>query len=87
MFDTREKPRLVEGAFLVGAYFDRADEPTARALLNELGELVSTLGIEIVGEACVFVRDRSKRYLTGSGKAIELVAKAKKLGADCIVLL
>ncbi len=85
MFDTREKPRMVEGAFLIGAYFDRSDETVANSLLAELAELVSTLGIGIVGQACVFVRDRNKRYLTGSGKAQELMEEARKLGADCIV--
>lgn len=85
MFDTREKPRMVEGAFLIGAYFDRSDETVAGSLLDELAELVSTLGIGIVGKACVFVRDRNKRYLTGSGKARELMEEARKLGADCIV--
>ena len=45
MFDTREKPKMVESAYLIGAYFDRADEPEARSLLAELVELVSTLGI------------------------------------------
>ncbi len=85
MFDTREKPRLVESAFLVGAYFDRADEATARSLLEELGELVSTLGITVLAKECVFVRTRSKRYFTGSGKAIELMDAAREAGADCIV--
>src|SRR5690606_31812712 len=85
MFDTREKPRLVESAFLVGAYFDRSDEATARSLLEELGELVSTLGITVLARECVFVRTRSKRYFTGSGKAIELMDAAREAGADCIV--
>lgn len=85
MFDTREKPRMVESAFLVGAYFDRADEEGAQSLLAELAELVRTLGIGIAGRACVFVRDRNKRWLTGSGKALELIAEAKAAGADCIV--
>jgi GTP-binding protein HflX len=85
MFDTREKPRMVESAFLVGAYFDRAEEEVARSLLAELAELVSTLGIAVAGRACVFVRDRNKRWLTGSGKALELIAEAKEAGADCIV--
>ncbi|HQW29196.1 MAG TPA: GTPase HflX, partial [Verrucomicrobiales bacterium] len=85
MFDTREKPRMVESAFLIGAYFDRADADTARSLLEELGELVSTLGIEVVAKECIFIRTRSKRYLTGSGKAIEMIEAARKLGADCIV--
>jgi GTP-binding protein HflX len=85
MFDTREKPKMVERAFLIGAYFDRADEASARSLLEELAELVGTLGIAIAGEACVFVRDRNKRYLTGSGKARELMEEARQSGADCIV--
>ncbi|HRD64303.1 MAG TPA: GTPase HflX [Nocardioides sp.] len=76
---------MVEGAFLIGAYFDRADEGEATALLDELVELVTSLGIAIVGRACVFVRDRNKRYLTGSGKAQELMDEAKEAGADCIV--
>ncbi len=85
MFDTREKPRMVESAFLIGAYFDRADEDEARSLLNELGELVETLGIEVIAKECVFVRTRSKRYFTGSGKALELMDAAREAGADCIV--
>lgn len=85
MFDTREKPQMVERAFLIGAYFDRADEENAKSLLEELAELVATLGIGIAGTRCVFVRNRSKRYLTGSGKAEELVAEAESLEADCIV--
>lgn len=85
MFDTREKPRMVESAFLIGAYFDRAGEAVARSLLEELAELVGTLGIAVAGRACVFVRDRNKRYLTGSGKARELIEEAKQAGADCVV--
>ena len=49
MFDTREKPKMVERAFLIGAFFDRADEEYAISLLDELEELVGTLGIEVVG--------------------------------------
>jgi GTP-binding protein HflX len=85
MFDTRERPQMVERAFLIGAYFDRADEETAKSLLDELAELVTTLGIGIIAKRCVFIRSRSKRYLTGTGKAAELIEEAKKLGADCIV--
>ncbi len=85
MFDTREKPRMVERAFLIGAYFDRADEDNANSLLDELVELVGTLEIEVVGRACVFVRARHRGYLTGTGKAQELIDQAMDLDADCIV--
>ena len=85
MFDTRDKPQMVERAFLIGAYFDRGEEEEAQNLLRELEELVTTLGIGIVATRCVFVRDRNKRYLTGSGKAAELIAEATAHEADCIV--
>jgi GTPase len=85
MFDTREKPSMVERAFLVGAYFDRADEENANSLLDELVELVGTLEIEVVGRVCVFVRARHRGYLTGTGKAQELIDQAMDLNADCIV--
>lgn len=85
MFDTREKPQMVERAFLIGAYFDRADKENAQSLLDELEELVTTLGIGIVAKRCVFVRTRNKRYLTGTGKAEELIDEALQLDCDCII--
>ncbi len=85
MFDIQEKPNQVERAFLIGAYFDRRaiDEP--RALLEELGELVTTLGIGIIGMDLVFAREHTARYLIGSGKSQELMDQAKSLEADIIV--
>jgi GTP-binding protein HflX len=85
MFDTREKPRMVERAYLIGAYFNREDEAVANSLLDELAELVTTLGIRIIAKRCIFVRTRNKRYLTGTGKAAELIEDANALSADCIV--
>lgn len=85
MFDVREKPEMVERAFLVGVYFDRKEEDEAASLLEELGELVRTLEIGIVESVLVHVRDQNKRYLTGSGKAQELMDRANELGCDCIV--
>lgn len=76
---------MVEHAFLIGVYFNRNDEDSASKLLAELEELVTTLGVGVCGRACVFVRERSNRYLTGSGKARELIAEAQEAGADCIV--
>ena len=85
MFDTREKPRMVERAYLIGAYFNREDEAVANSLLDELAELVTTLGISIIAKRCIFIRTRNKRYLTGTGKAAELIEDANALSADCIV--
>jgi GTP-binding protein HflX len=89
MFDVREKPSMVERAFLIGVYYDRNEEAKrlAESLLEELAELVDTLGIEVVGSECVHVRKRNARFLTGTGKCEELIAQAKgeDYNADCIV--
>ena len=86
MFDVREKPNKVERAFLIGAYFDRREGEDAQALLDELKELVETLSISVINTELVFVREANPRYLLGKGKAAELIAEAKELGADCIVI-
>lgn len=85
MFDIREKPNQVDSAFLIGAYFDRRQKQEAADLLEELCELVGTLGINIVGKELVFAREHTARYLIGSGKSEELMKQAKELSADCIV--
>lgn len=85
MFDIREKPNMVENAFLIGAYFDRRNKQEGFDLLEELAELVTTLGINIIGKELVFSREHTARYLIGSGKAAELMKQAKDIGADCIV--
>ena len=85
MFDIKDKPKMVERALLVGAYFDRRHQADANDLLNELKELVQTLGIGIVGMECVHVREYNPRYLTGSGKSEELIEQARQLNADCII--
>ncbi len=85
MFDVREKPKMVERAFLIGVYFDRDEESEAANLLEELGELVRSLGIGVVESHLVFVRKQNQRYLTGSGKARELMDRAAETECDCIV--
>ena len=85
MFDIRDKPQLVERAFLIGAHFDRRKAQEATDLLEELQELVETLGIQVVGRELVFAREMTARHLIGKGKTQELIAQAKELGAECIV--
>jgi GTPase len=85
MFDIREKPNLVDRAFLVSAHFDRRKAAEAEDLLTELQELVETLNITVVGKDLVFAREFSPRHLIGKGKAHELMEKAKELDAECII--
>ncbi|HBE21870.1 MAG TPA: GTPase HflX [Verrucomicrobiales bacterium] len=85
MFEVRERPEMVERAMLVGIYFDPREEVEAESLLEELHELVETLGINIVHT--VFYRSRAlhKQFLCGTGKAQEIVDLAKAFECDVII--
>jgi len=85
MFEVREKPEMVERALLVRICSDRREEDEAVSLLEELGELVSTLGIGIAESMLVFTRAMHKKYLCGTGKAQEVVDLAVAHECDCIV--
>ena len=85
MFDVREKPQKVERALLVGACFDRRQMTESLDMLDELAELVQTLGIQVVAKECPHVREHNPRYLVGKGKAAELIDQAKAEGCDCII--
>jgi GTP-binding protein HflX len=85
MIDVQEKPRMVERAFLLSAHLKGESPELAADLLQELRELVSTLGIGIVGEAVVEVREWHAKLLLGSGKAEELREWMREVEADCVV--
>jgi GTP-binding protein HflX len=85
MIDIQEKPRMVERAYLVRVRLREESEEEATDLLNELHELVSTLGIGIVGSSNLVVREWHARLLMGKGKAEELLEALKEEEADCVV--
>jgi GTP-binding protein HflX len=85
MFEVRDKPQMVESALLIGVYFDKREEEEAASLLVELEDLTNTLGIGIVDSVLVKVGKRHAKYLTGTGKARELIDYAKSLDCDCII--
>ncbi len=85
MFEIREKPKMVEKALLIGAYFDKRQQEEAQSLLEELRELVDTLGIPVSESILVHVKESNRKYLTGSGKCKELTDHAKATGCDVII--
>ena len=85
MFDVRDKPKMVERALLVGVCFDRRETAEAADLLDELQELVETLGITVICKECVVAREFNPRYIVGKGKAAELMAQARAMECDCII--
>lgn len=82
MTDTAERPERV---FLVGLRTERQSDAQAQEMLAELAELGRSLGALEVGRSLCRVREGNSAYLLGSGKADEIVAQAKELGADSIV--
>ena len=76
---------MVERAMLVGIYFNPNEEQEAESLLEELHELVGTLGINIVHSVLYRSRALHKQYLCGTGKAEELVNLAKAFECDVII--
>lgn len=85
MFEVREKPKMVERAMLIGVQVAGKSEDNIENLLNELGDLVSTLEIEVMEKMPVTIRKPHPHYFIGSGKAHEIIEHAKEQGYDCIV--
>jgi len=86
MFDVREKPKMVERAYLVGVALQKETESESTSLLDELEELVTTLEIGIVDRKVVRIREPQARYLLGSGKVEDIIEAARAVKADCLVL-
>ncbi len=76
---------MVERAMLIGITLPGDTDSTTRSLLDELRELVTTLGISIQHEVQLAIRKPQAKFLTGSGKAEELIEEAKANNCDVIV--
>src|SRR5262245_17191137 len=85
MPDSNASPKRPTRALLVGAFVDPAGREEATSLLDELSELVTTLGVPIGDRMLVYHRETHPRYLVGSGKAEEIARRAEELGLDLIV--
>ncbi|HEV7402981.1 MAG TPA: GTPase HflX [Chthoniobacteraceae bacterium] len=85
MLETKALSKVVQRAMLVSAYTEREDRAHAESLLDELEELVDTLGVPILDRQLIFLREIQPRFLVGSGKAEEYAARVKELGLDVIV--
>ena len=86
MFEIREKPQAVERALLVRFYFDVREAVESESLLVELGELVKTLGLEVVESVLPRCREMHKKFLCGTGKAAEIAELARAHECDVIVI-
>lgn len=85
MFEVKEKPEMVERALLVRISLNRREQVEDEALLEELEELVNTLGIGIQETMLVHARSEHKKFICGTGKADEIASYAKAIECDVIV--
>ncbi|MCH2155585.1 MAG: GTPase HflX [Opitutales bacterium] len=85
MLEVKEKPKMVERAFLVGAVFPRESMEEGEQLLDELEELVETLGIQVEHKELVKAREHNPKFLLGTGKTEELIGLAKAKKCDVII--
>ena len=70
---------------LIGVTLPEDTTKNTRSLLDELRELVDTLGFGIRHERMVSIRKPQAKLLVGSGKAQELVDEAKAHDCDVII--
>ena len=87
MFEIKTRPDATR-ALLVGVHWkvkehDRAAE--AASLLDELAELTDTLGLAVADQMLVRVPAPQARYIVGSGKAAEIVARARAHECDVVI--
>ena len=81
-----EEPLIGGKAFLVGFEFtDGGRGEAIVALVDELAELASNLGLECVGRAIAKVRNYNPALVAGEGKCGEIIALARAAGASTII--
>ena len=85
MFDLTEKANVADRAFLVGLYQRKEEEHEAASLLEELAELVSTLGVTITGRTLTRCPQFNSSTLAGTGKLEEILLLAQSGGAQVVV--
>ncbi|MGJ8653447.1 MAG: GTPase HflX [Opitutaceae bacterium] len=70
---------------LIGITLPQDTAANTRSLVDELRELVTTLGIALEHERVVPIRKPQAKFLVGSGKAEELIKEAQEHNCDVIV--
>ncbi|MEM6883397.1 MAG: GTPase HflX [Verrucomicrobiota bacterium] len=85
MFEIKEKPKMVERALLVSVYQEKDELPQATSLLEELEELVSTLGVPVLATRVLRVREFNAKLLLSKGKVEEIMNVVREMKLDCII--
>lgn len=85
MFEIKDKPKVVERALLVSIYQDKEELSHATSLLEELEDLVTTLGLPILATRVMRVREFNAKLLLSKGKAEDVLQVVQDEKLDCII--
>ena len=80
-----ERPAGAGPVLLIATFTKPAERDETASLLDELEELVSTLGLPIGGRELIHHRENHSRFLIGSGKASAIAARVKAEGLGGLV--
>lgn len=80
---TERKKDQKTQALLIGVEFPNQEDENI--LLDELAELVKTVGIEVVAKKCISIKAPQARYLMGTGKAEEIFELLEALECDMLI--
>ena len=83
MFESSQQ--ITGSALLIGNYTDNDARHETSSLLDELEELVQTLGLPIEEKLLIRHKENHPRFLLGSGKAEEIVALAKEKNVGALI--
>ncbi len=83
MFESSQQ--ITGSALLIGNFTESAARHETASLLDELAELVQTLGLLVAEKLLIHHRENHARFLIGSGKAEEVVALAKEKNVAVLV--
>ena len=81
----KDNRKLVERAVLVAIQEPGMTPEEIKEHMYELHELVSTMGVPVVGDIIVALRQPQPKYYLGSGKAEDINERLKELEADCLI--
>jgi GTP-binding protein HflX len=83
LIQTRD--RRTERVFLIGVELKSAEPGVAREALDELAELATTAGGEVLGDATQKLETPNAATFIGKGKATELAAACKEIKVDTVI--
>ena len=64
-------------AYLVAILDSSSTAADTENLLDELSSLVDTMGLDVLGREIVKLKEKTPAFLTGSGKAKEIIRRAE----------